>query len=140
MTTQMKHNWEPPTTTLVKINVDAAISNGNNGGVEAVIRNGMGHILTAAIWPTTQPLETLEAEALAIYLGMKLAKECCFMEIVIESDCIEVVNELKHGRPNPTCFRAFVVDALSLMCNFRLMAFTHIKKSGNKVAHELAKE
>ncbi|KAL4343390.1 hypothetical protein AHAS_Ahas11G0073600 [Arachis hypogaea] len=70
---------------------------------------------------------------------MKLAKECCFMDIVIESDCMEVVNALKYGRLNPTCFGAFVVDALSLMCNFRFVISTHVKRSENKVAHELTK-
>ena len=55
-----------------------------------VIRDSDGIILAATTWAIFPNLETHEAEAWACYLGLKFAMDCCLMDIVLETDNIEV--------------------------------------------------
>ncbi|MED6185375.1 hypothetical protein PIB30_056452 [Stylosanthes scabra] len=93
---------------------------------------------TAGAWPIRFPLQAHEAEALALYVGMNFAKDCCFTDIIVESDNLEVVNALKQRKCNDSCFGTFIADALSVSRNFRSLSFTHVRRTGNRVAHELA--
>ncbi|KAL4330485.1 hypothetical protein AHAS_Ahas13G0404800 [Arachis hypogaea] len=45
---------------------------------------------------------------------------------------------LKQRRCFNSCFGTFIIDAISLIRNFRFVEFSHVKRKGNKVAHELA--
>ncbi|MED6122457.1 hypothetical protein PIB30_040027 [Stylosanthes scabra] len=101
---QWKEKWESPPTNLKKINVNAANNGRSNGGVGAVVRDELGYILAAATWPIWFSMKAHEAEALAAFLGLNFAKECCFTEVFLEDDNIEVVKALKHGTSNETCF------------------------------------
>ncbi|KAL4330796.1 hypothetical protein AHAS_Ahas13G0435900 [Arachis hypogaea] len=130
--------WEAPPNSMVKINVDAAKDRDNKGGVGVVARNCWGQIMAAATWSLPFPLEAHEAEAYAVQWGINFASECCFTEIIVESDNLEVVKALKHGRISDSYFGSFIADALDLCKKFRLVSFSHVKRNGNKVAHELA--
>ncbi|MED6195114.1 hypothetical protein PIB30_034955 [Stylosanthes scabra] len=134
---QLKDKWESPPTNLRKINVDVATNGRVNGGVGAVVRDEMGFILAAATWPIPFPLKAHEAEALVAYWGLQLAKDCCFTEVILESDNIEVVKALKHGSSNETCFGSFIADTHSLIGSFRNVIFSHVKRDETKLLMSL---
>ncbi|MED6112102.1 hypothetical protein PIB30_058707 [Stylosanthes scabra] len=79
---ESKQKWEAPPNNLFKINVDAATPNGKRGSVGVVVRDSLGSILAAGVWPIPFEAQAHEAEALASYYGLNLAKECCFTEIL----------------------------------------------------------
>ncbi|KAL4344885.1 hypothetical protein AHAS_Ahas11G0223100 [Arachis hypogaea] len=74
-----------------------------------------------------------------MFIRVNWVKECCFLEIIMESDNLEMVNALKQWKVNETCFGAFITDTLSLVGCFRSIVFNHVKRKGNRVAHELPK-
>ncbi|MED6147626.1 hypothetical protein PIB30_045539, partial [Stylosanthes scabra] len=82
-------SWECPPSHLWKLNVDAAVDRSNSMRIGVVVRDSLGKIATAATWNLEMYLSPSEAEAFACVLGLKLAHECCFFEIVLESDNIE---------------------------------------------------
>ncbi|RYR05308.1 hypothetical protein Ahy_B06g085174 [Arachis hypogaea] len=104
-------NWECPPDSVLKVNVDAAIFKNFNGGVGVVVRDNWGQIMAAASWIIPYPLEPREAEAYAAFVGIKLAMECCFTNIILKSDNIKIVNALKKGGNLDSCFGTFITDA-----------------------------
>ncbi|MED6132954.1 hypothetical protein PIB30_023671 [Stylosanthes scabra] len=48
---ESKQRWEAPPNRLIKINVDATTPNGRRGGVGAMVRDSLGSILAARVWP-----------------------------------------------------------------------------------------
>ncbi|RYR31804.1 hypothetical protein Ahy_B01g056721 [Arachis hypogaea] len=99
----------------------------------------MGIIMEAsATQAIPYPLEAHEAEAYAAFWGLNFAKDCCFSNVILKSDNIEVMGALKQRRCFNSCFGTFITDAISLIKNFRFVKFSHVKREGNRVAHELA--
>ncbi|XP_020979564.1 uncharacterized protein LOC110272089 [Arachis ipaensis] len=133
----LMQNWECPPNSDLKVNVDTAIFRNFNGGVGVVVRDNWDQIMAVASWVIPYPLEPREAEAYAAFVGIKLAMECYFTNIILESDNIGSECSQKAGNLD-SCFGTFIIDALDLVSNFRSVSFNHVKRGGNKIAHELA--
>jgi hypothetical protein len=78
------------------------------------------------------------AEACALYKAVRFAQECCFLDVIFESDNSTIIQLLHEGR-NP---RNYVGDFIrGIICNkgfFRSCTFRHIGRVANKAAHCLA--
>ncbi|RYR31699.1 hypothetical protein Ahy_B01g056575 [Arachis hypogaea] len=122
----------------MKINVDATVPHDINRGVGVVIRNDMRIITASRTQAIPYPLEAHEAEAYATFWGLNFAKDYCFLKVILESNNIEVMDALKQRRYFNSCFRTFIIDAISLIRNFRIVEFSHVKRKKNRVVHELA--
>ncbi|KAL4294708.1 hypothetical protein AHAS_Ahas18G0255100 [Arachis hypogaea] len=48
------------------------------------------------------------------------------------------MSALKQRRCFNSCFETFITDAISLIRNFRFVKFSHVKREGSRVVHELA--
>ena len=84
--------------------MDASVKLGKWGGVGVVIRDLDGVILATANWAILPNMETNEVEVWACYMGLKLAMDCCFMEIVLESDNVEVIHALSSHKKQDNYF------------------------------------
>ena len=73
-----------------KVNADTSVQLEKWSEVGVVIKDFNSIILAAATWAILPNLETHEVEAWAYYLGLKFAMDCCLMDIVLETDNIEV--------------------------------------------------
>ncbi|XP_016199994.1 uncharacterized protein LOC107641002 [Arachis ipaensis] len=133
----VNQKWKYPPTNIMKVKVDAAVPHDINGGVGVVIRDEMGIIMALAIQAIPYPFEAHEAEAYAAFWGLNFIKDCCFAKVILKSDNTEVMGALKQ-RCFSSCFGTFIIDAISLIKNFRSVEFSHVKREGNRVAHELA--
>lgn len=89
---------EPPYSETLKVNVDASVQLGKWGGVGVVIRDFDGVILVAVTWAISPNLETHEVEVWACYMGLKITTDCYFMDIVLESDNVEVAYALSSHK------------------------------------------
>ena len=56
----------------------------------------------------------------------------------IESECKELIQALLGERENPSYFHSIVRECISMSNNFFSCSFSHTRRGGNKVAHELA--
>ncbi|KAL2895371.1 hypothetical protein RDABS01_011280 [Bienertia sinuspersici] len=106
--------WQPPHQLWYKLNSDAAIFEGGSKEVEV-------------------------AEALAARHGLSIAIEVGLTSIILETDCIKLYQHLKKGKREASYFGKIVQDIIHLAKRCNCISYAHIKRSGNRVAHELAK-
>ncbi|KAL5555671.1 hypothetical protein UlMin_037907 [Ulmus minor] len=132
--------WEAPVLGTVKINTDAAwCSQKKKFGLGAVIRDSTGSVLASIATPVYAPVTVAVAEGWALERGATLARQMGFSHVSLESDCLEVIKALVQH----TKFKSelgHVLDSISDVCNsFDKHLFLYTPRSGNQVAHNLAK-
>lgn len=78
------------------------------------------------------------AEAKAALLGLEVGKELGLRNIVIERDCLSLVQDVQRGSQGRSNFDLVLDDITDLFTSFDNVSFSFVKRSGNKVAHILA--
>ena len=104
-----------------------------------VIRNSLGSVRAAFSQCVPIPFSAATVEALACRRALVFAKEvsaldCIFegdVEVLIKAICMEDVSNLEYGH--------VIENILVLVRDFHFSAFNHVKRSGNQVAHHLAR-
>ena len=81
--------------------MDAAINNKSQvAGLEAVIRDLENKIIATSIMQTGMKEHVSYAEAEAIEWGLKLTRRAALSTLIIESDCLEVVELVNNTKSN----------------------------------------
>ncbi|KAL5777126.1 hypothetical protein ACOSP7_010052 [Xanthoceras sorbifolium] len=116
--------WIPPIDKVVKINVDAARSDSAQiTGLGAVIRNSSGEVLMTGIDYIT-----------AILFGLSLAVGRGFPELVIESDCAQVIKLLNDNIAILSDIGLVLNDIHEILRLFSSrISFVHVSRNGNLV-------
>lgn len=83
--------------------------------------------------------ESRMAEAHSMLKGIPLAIDLCILDVLIESDCLELVNLCKTENSNKTYFGNLVKEVQKECKNLRRWHVEHAKRKGDQVAHALAK-
>jgi hypothetical protein len=86
------HGWRPPDVDSVKINTDGGLSlEARTGGAGGVARS---HSTLLGAWSKPYPgvRDPLITEALALRDGVLFARLRGYLKVVMETDCLEVVN------------------------------------------------
>lgn len=84
--------WTPPPEGGFQLNVDAATSSKDQkAGLGAVIRDSRGKVVAAGIQQTLLKGNVSLAEAEEVHWGMQVARKVGLSSLIIESDCLEVV-------------------------------------------------
>jgi hypothetical protein len=92
--------WNRPNEGTIKMNCDANLSREGQWGLGATFRDSAGELLAAATWETPGAEDSTFAEACALYKAVRLAQECCFMDVIFECDNSTIVHLLHEDR-NP---------------------------------------
>ena len=61
------------------------------------------------------------------------------MRVVVESNCLELIQAIEAPQRDTTYFHSLVRDCKILKTIFQKCVFKHTKRAGNRVAHHLAK-
>ena len=86
------------------------------------------------------PLGGLEAEAKAVEEGVALAWDLGLKEVIIESDALLVTNSLEKQSVMPSSIRKVVKGILESLRKFNAWDVNHTRRSGNFVAHIMARQ
>lgn len=86
------------------------------------------------------PLGGLEAEVKAVQEGVALAWDLGLKEIIVESDALLVINFLVKQSGMPSSIRKVAEGILEDLRKFNAWEDNHTRKSGNIVAHIMAKQ
>ena len=78
-------------------------------------------------------------EALACRRAIQFAKELGIFDAIFEGDSEVVVKALQARKTNSLEFDLILSDVLLLVSDFRTVLFSLIKRTGNSVAHYLAR-
>ena len=131
--------WKAPPIGFFKVNTDAAASDDErNSCIGVVIRSCKGETLAAAckVLPTSFSAEI--SEAFAVLEGVLLAVKMEVSHVTIESDALSIIQAINEGVFGGKLGH-IVQDIWEVSFVFSWCSFLHLKREGNRVAHELAK-
>ncbi|XP_074290704.1 uncharacterized protein LOC141617410 [Silene latifolia] len=130
--------WRPAMGGVVKINVDAGVKEGEGVCTGVVCRDDLGAVLWGLTVAREADWDPRYAEAMAVYDGLEEAKRRGIREVVVESDCLQVVDALKERCSGRSLFSLLVDDILLLCSSFQSVVWSHTSRINNSVAHALA--
>ena len=133
------HGWRPPEQGSVKINTDAAIdSDHHKGGAGGVARSSSG-LVGAWCKPHGGVTDPSIAEALALRDGVIVAKLRGFQHVIMEMDCLEVVNLWKSRHNSRSVVAPLLLEIGDLSTCFSSFVIQHVPRASNFPAHLCAK-
>ena len=132
--------WSPPPRFLFKINVDGAVDKATRkAGVGVIVKDELGRAEVAMCRNLDAPLGAIETESKAIEVGLLFAQDIGIQDIVVESDYLIMIQDLKGTSAPPSVVSVVTQGILDLNMGFNRVEFFHVKRQGNRSAHVLAK-
>ncbi|XP_074282845.1 uncharacterized protein LOC141607393 [Silene latifolia] len=122
----------------VKINVDAGVKEGEGVSSGVVCRDDRGEVLWGMTVVRNAEWDPRFAEAAAVYDGLQEAQLRGHRDVVMESDCIQVIEALQAQRNGRSLFLLLIEDILLLSNSFNSVIWSHTGRINNSVAHALA--
>ena len=80
------------------------------------------------------------AEALAAQRAVIFAREMSLFDIIVEGDCLTVIQALLHVGPCPLLFGHIIDETKRLGGVLRSCMFQHVRRDVNRLAHSLVKK
>ncbi|XP_074301207.1 uncharacterized protein LOC141632566 [Silene latifolia] len=130
--------WTPPMSEYVKINVDAGAKEGEGVSVGAVYRDDKGRVLWDFSIVQDQYWDPQVAEAVAVLEGISKAARHRHDKIVMEIDCLLVVEALRKKAIGRSMLSLILNDILALCNSFTSVVWSFTSRVNNSVAHSLA--
>jgi ribonuclease HI len=133
------HGWRPPDDDIIKINIDGGLSlEARQGGAGGIARS---HSAYLGAW--SKPLlgisDPFIAEAMALREGVVFAQLRGFQKVVMETDCLEIVDLWNSRHSSRAAVTPILQDIGELESNFILFSIQHVSRSSNQPAHLCAK-
>ncbi|KAF8380160.1 hypothetical protein HHK36_027643 [Tetracentron sinense] len=116
--------WESPLAGFIKINCDGAfVHQGSTGGAAAVGRDSVGQVVDFRV-KVSACSSPIMAEAKAICLGILLASESQWKNIIVESDSLSLILALNSsGGSFPLEVLILMEDMKASLCGFERVSF-----------------
>ncbi|KAK6164642.1 hypothetical protein DH2020_001506 [Rehmannia glutinosa] len=136
---KLRELWTPPPLGSIKINCDASIIKGTGTGVGAVIRDHRGEVIKTIYKLMSTEYEVDIAEAIACREGLTLAKHLGLKSVVLETDSWTIHHKLRHNAHDLSYLGNILQDIKMILVYFDSFSSSFVKRSGNTVAHNLAR-
>ncbi|KAL2897058.1 Uncharacterized protein RDABS01_038841 [Bienertia sinuspersici] len=76
---------------------------------------------------------------MAVRHGVRVTMEAGLRNLIIESDCLKVIQDVKQKKQESTATGSIIYDILHLVKSCSFVEFSHVKREANQVAHHLAR-
>jgi ribonuclease HI len=123
--------WSKPPPGWTKLNVDGSWEEKElRGGTGMILRDEEGNTIVTACKHFKTCASPLEAEALAVVEGLKLATTRTDRPIILESDCLELISMMKEVGVNRSALASTINEAKQLWrgaidCNIQVNGVSH---------------
>ncbi|XP_021716702.1 uncharacterized protein LOC110684567 isoform X2 [Chenopodium quinoa] len=107
--------WCPPAAGSFKVNTDAGCMRGLGAGLGDVLRDDQGAVCVCIVSQSPDNWEPNIAEARAVLEGMKLAKSYGVQYLIVESDCLAIIQALRD-RVSGSGYLHLIVDDILDFC------------------------
>ena len=135
-----KPKWTAPPWNKYNINYDGAISNAKNkAGIGVVVRDCNGEVMASLIQQLEQAYQPVEVEAIAACRAVEFGNEIGVDCAIVEGDSEVIVKALRNNDNGLIPFAPLINDVSLFLGLFSELSYSHIRRDGNKVAHNLAK-
>jgi ribonuclease HI len=133
------HGWRPPDFECVKINIDGAINFADGQGGAGGVARSSCRLLGAWSKPLPGITNPLIAESLALRDGVLFAKIRGLTQVIMETDCLEVVNLWNTRHDSRSIVAPLLVEVGELALSFDSFVIQHVMRTSNYPAHLCAK-
>ncbi|KAL6184265.1 hypothetical protein ACLB2K_045669 [Fragaria x ananassa] len=133
-----KEKWECPPSGRLKLNLDGAFKSNGVGGAGVVFRDDKGEVQSCWSKKLMYLQSPLQAEALACRMGLAMAVQVGWTELLVESDSSVLVSALYQSGNASSEVSRIVEDCKIFMQQFDYITIRHIYREANNVAHRLA--
>ncbi|XP_021739472.1 uncharacterized protein LOC110705848 [Chenopodium quinoa] len=131
--------WKSPPEGVIKVNSDAAIFKSRMVGLGGVMRDSVGDVVAATCLQVAGSFDVDVVEAMAMRHALVIAMESGFLRVCLETDNIKLHYGLSKQKEDLTAFGLITKDILKLANSCHECSFAFVKRTGNQVAHSLAK-
>ena len=133
--------WSPPPEDRFKINFDATYFEDSGLASIGVVCRDHSEQAIAALCLNLGKVQSVEmVEALAARRAMIFAREMSLFDIIVDDDCLTVIQALLHVGPCPLLLGHIIDETKRLGGVLRSGMFQHVRRDGNRLAHSLAKK
>ena len=133
------HGWRPQEAGWLKINTDGAIDvDRGNGGAGGIVRSP-STFMGAWSKPLPGVTEPLIAETLAAREAVIFAKLRGFSHVVLETDCLEMVDLWKSRRNSRLVVAPILEEIGELASSFISFVIQYVYRNANQPAHLCAR-
>ena len=108
-------------------------------GLGMVVHDCHGSAIASLSEQALLPFSPVIVEAMVAARVMTFAQELGITEFMLKGDSEVVINTLQSTEASLSTYGHLLEYAKSTLVTSKCIAFTHIRRSGNKVAHNLAK-
>ncbi|KAL0408340.1 UNVERIFIED_CONTAM: hypothetical protein Sradi_1768400 [Sesamum radiatum] len=137
---QMITKWNPPPPGTIKINFDGAnFKQGRETGIGAVARDSRGFVVAWFSHRFVHQVEAEVCEALATRKAADLAVLNNWNNIILEDDCLSLINKLKSTIADCSNTGPLTFDIKATLRSCNSYSFSHVSRDSNVLAHKLAK-
>lgn len=132
--------WTPPPPSVLKINVDGTLSKPSSfAGIGVVIQDEAGRLVATLCKHFHVPLGPIEVEAKVFEVGLQLAWDLGFQNVVLEGDSLVMVRALCGLSNPPSSVDSLCLGMQLISSEFHSVNVSQVQSQGNKLAHLLAK-
>jgi len=137
---QIRQGWLKPPEGKVMVNVDATFDEDVGcGSVGVAIRDSTGGVLAAAHSFVPHLVDAPMAEAYALKERLMLAQPIGCNRLIIQSNCMEVVQTMKDGGFTANSATALYDECNIIWSRFQDIMIEHCNREANQAAHNLAR-
>ena len=134
------NRWWTTPIGFVKINFDGVVfTDTNMSGLGVVIRNDNGSVLASCSKKISQAYKSDEIETMATTTTLSFVHKLGFKHAILEGDSLVLINALKTEVHSLAPMGLLIEDVKMLSQNFDKLLYSHTKRNGNSVAHNLTK-
>ena len=121
----------------MKLNFDGAKVASGQAAAWFVIRDSRGRVVSCGAHGLGSA-PSIQAECLGLHVGLLFAVRMGFSRLVVEGDCLTIINALRGIGTCPWTIEMVITDVLGLCKSFEAICFSHTLREDNQVADRLA--
>lgn len=132
--------WEAPPIEYLKLNVDRAMFvESQKASVGAIVQDHARKVILVSSFPKENVADAKSIEAIAIIRGLQICMHQCISKLIIESDCLGVVEEISDRNECYSDLGNVYLDVKDLMSRFVFSKLQYGNRLGNFAAHYFAR-
>jgi ribonuclease HI len=138
--TKERQGWQKPAEEFVKVDIDASFDEGTgSGSTGVIIRDWMWGAIAASHTFLPYPVDAPMAEAFALKEGLLLAQHAGCNRLIVQSNCMEVVETMANGGFSANSAAAVYDECNIVWSGLQMISIEHCSGEANKTAHKLAR-
>ena len=95
-------HWKPPVTRVLKLNLEGGRVGEAGWGWGFIIRDHPGDVVLVGVKQGSHFAGAIIEEACACLFGVRIAHDCGHLDLIVEGDCLPLINKLSIRVPEET--------------------------------------